>query len=157
MKNRIIELVGLVVSIFIAFLPGMFGSQFRPGEWYAALAKPVFTPPGWVFPVVWPILYFIMGVAAWMVWKRRGFHGAKLALACYAIQLVLNGVWSWLFFGLKRPDLAFYEIIALWLAVAATLMTFDRHHRTAAAIMLPYLAWITFATVLNGAIWWINP
>lgn len=127
-----------------------------PGEWYASLAKPSWNPPSAVFAPVWSLLYVSMGVAAWLVWRQAGFEGAKLALGLFAGQLVLNALWSWLFFGLHRPDVAFVDIVALWLLILIVTVLFWRESRTAGALMLPYLAWVGFASCLNFAVWRLN-
>jgi len=147
------ELVGLLVWILVSFVPAAVGGRFLPGEWYRALDKPPWTPPGWVFGPAWTLLYFSMGVAAWLVWRERGVERAALPLALFAVQLVLNGLWSWLFFGLRRPDLGLVDIVALWAAIAATVVTFWGVRPLAGAILLPYLAWVSFATALNASIW----
>jgi len=97
-----------------------------------------------------------MAVAAWLVWRRSGFNGARLQLGLFLVQLVLNGLWSYLFFGVQRPDLAFLEIVILWSAILATTLTFRGIHRTAAVLLLPYLGWVTFAAALNLALWRLN-
>jgi len=147
------ELVGLLVSILVSFVPAAVGGRFLPGEWYRALDKPPWTPPGWVFGPAWTLLYLSMGVAAWLVWRERLGSRALLPLALFGAQLVLNGLWSWLFFGLRRPDLALADIVALWLAIAATIVAFWGVRPVAGALLLPYLAWVTFATALNADIW----
>jgi len=147
------ELVGLLVSILVSFVPAAVGGRFLPGEWYRALDKPPWTPPGWVFGPAWTLLYLSMGVAAWLVWRERLGSRALLPLALFGAQLVLNGLWSWLFFGLRRPDLALADILALWLAIAATIVAFWGVRPVAGALLLPYLAWVTFATALNADIW----
>ena len=147
------ELVGLLVWILVSFVPAAVGGRFLPGEWYRALDKPAWTPPGWVFGPAWTLLYLSMGVAAWLVWRERLGQRALLPLALFGAQLVLNGLWSWLFFGLRRPDLALADIVALWLAIAATIVAFWGVRPVAGALLLPYLAWVTFATALNADIW----
>jgi tryptophan-rich sensory protein len=124
--------------------------------WYRTLAKPSWNPPDWVFGPVWTVLYLLMGVAAWLVWRRSGWRDARFALLLFAVQLLLNTVWSGLFFAARAPGLAFAEILLLWMAIAATIAAFFRHSRTAAALMVPYLAWSTFAAVLNFVIWRLN-
>jgi tryptophan-rich sensory protein len=124
--------------------------------WYRTLAKPSFTPPAWVFGPVWTALYLTMAIAVWQVWLRRGFAGAPGAMAAFAVQLLLNALWSLLFFGLRRPDLALADIALLWLALVATVLTFSRVSAPAGALLLPYLAWVSFASVLNFAIWQLN-
>jgi translocator protein len=98
-----------------------------------------------------------MGIAAWLVWRRHGFAQARVALALFLVQLIFNAAWSWLFFGLRRPDLAFAEIVLLWMLILATLVAFWRHHRLAGALLVAYLAWVTFAGALNFSIWRLNP
>lgn len=132
---------------------GFIGSRFPPGEWYQGLEKPSWNPPSWVFGPVWTLLYILMGIAVWLVWKERGFStGVYLFIA----QLVLNAVWSWLFFGLNRPDLAFYEIIVLWLLILLTMIVFWRARPAAGALFIPYLLWVSFASVLNHTLWKLN-
>jgi benzodiazapine receptor len=127
------------------------------GPWYDALRKPQFQPPKSVFGPVWTVLYAAMGVAAWRVWRRAGWGGARGALTLFLAQLALNVAWSWLFFAWRRPDLASVEIVVLWLAILATLLAFRRVDRPAAWLLAPYLAWVTFATALTIALWRLNP
>jgi translocator protein len=147
--------LGLVPWIALPLLAGAFGSQFQPGGWYAELEKPAWNPPSWVFGPVWTMLYILMGVAAWLVWERYG-AAARLALGLFVVQLVFNAAWSWLFFGLQSPGLAFAEIIVLWLLILATTVLFWRARTAAGVLMLPYVAWVTFAMVLNYTIWRLN-
>ena len=151
-KNALGFLAWLVVPFAAAFV----GSRFMPGAWYAALARPAWSPPNWIVAPVWTLLYLLMGVSAWLVWRRAGFHGAGTALAVFGVQLVLNALWSYLFFGLHRPDLALVDIVLLWGAILAVVILFGRVDRWAGWLQLPYLAWVTFAAALNGAIWWLN-
>ncbi len=127
-----------------------------PGEWYASLAKPSWNPPSSVFGPVWTILYLLMGVAAWMVWREAGFSGARRALTLFIVQLVLNALWSYLFFGLQQPMVAFIEIIVLWCAILATILAFWPVSRTAGALLIPYLCWVSFASALNYQLWRLN-
>lgn len=150
------SIVGLVLWIGVAFVAGWVGSRFPPGEWYAALQKPAWTPPNSLFGPVWSVLYLLMGIAAWRVWLRGGFAGAPLALGLFLLQLVLNALWSYLFFGLQRPDLAFVDILLLDLVVLATILAFWRVETAAGALLLPYLGWILFASALNAALWRMN-
>jgi tryptophan-rich sensory protein len=135
---------------------GWIGSRFMPGEWYAALAKPSWNPPSYVFAPVWTILYVLMGITAWLVWRRFGFSGAPVSLGLFLFQLVLNGLWSYLFFGLHDLGLAFLDIVALWLAILATTIAFWRISVPAGALLLPYLAWVSFASALNLQLWRLN-
>jgi tryptophan-rich sensory protein len=129
-----------------------------PGDWYASLAKPDWTPPTWVFGPAWTILYVMMALAAWRLWRRRHARPreSRRALALFAVQLALNLAWTPVFFGMQRPDLALLVIVLLWAAIAATIVAAWRACRTAAALLVPYLAWVTFATALNMAIWRLN-
>ncbi|TVP78828.1 MAG: tryptophan-rich sensory protein [Gemmatimonadales bacterium] len=135
------------------------GAIFRPGPWYyQELRKPPWTPPPWLFAPAWTVLYITMSVAAWLVWREGGVTGmAGIALAVFLGHLVLNAIWSWLFFGRERPDLAFLELILLWSGVLACVLLFWSVRPVAGAIMLPYLAWVTFAGALNLRIWQLNP
>jgi len=154
--------LALVLFLVICFGTAAFGGQFAPGAWYAALEKPVWNPPAWVFAPVWTLLYAMMAVAGWLVWRAGAAELAGevplrgAALGVYAVQLVLNGAWSWLFFGLQRPGLAFGEIVLLWLAILGTAVLFWRVKPLAGALLVPYLAWVAFAAVLNLALWRLN-
>ena len=125
--------------------------------WYPTLIKPSFNPPAWIFGPVWTVLYILMGVAAFLVW-RQGLEadGVKRALALFLVQLGLNGLWSILFFGLQRPGWALVEIVVLWVAIVVTLRAFWRVSPAAGWLLVPYLAWVSFATVLNGSLWMLN-
>ncbi|MBK8575998.1 MAG: tryptophan-rich sensory protein [Elusimicrobia bacterium] len=147
---------GLVGWLGITFIAAWVGSRFMPGEWYASLAKPTWNPPNAIFGPVWSVLYVLMGVSAWLVWRRSGFAGAGLALSLFVVQLVLNALWSYLFFGRFRPDLAFLDIVALWSIIAIVTVLFWQNHRAAGAMMIPYLLWVSFASCLNFVIWRFN-
>lgn len=149
-------LVGLLVWGAVTAAAALFGSQFQAGPWYDEIAKPPWTPPSATFGIVWPILYVLMAVAAWMVWKTSGFRGATAALSLYLVQLVLNAAWPWLFFGEQMFGLAFGEIVVLWFAILATIVLFWRHNKWAGMMLLPYIAWVTFASALNFSIWQLN-
>lgn len=153
MKN---SAAGLIVWIVVSMAAGWVGSRFMPGEWYASLAKPSWNPPSWVFAPVWTTLYVLMGVAAWLVWRKRGFAGAPAALGLFIAQLGLNSLWSYLFFGAHRPGLAFLDIVVLWLVILATTVTFWRVSIPAGALLLPYLCWVGFASALNLQLWRLN-
>ncbi len=148
--------VALILWIAAAMTAGLVGSRFMPGEWYASLDKPSWNPPSAVFGPVWTVLYVLMGVAAWLVWKRAGFAGAPVALGLFGLQLVLNALWSYLFFGLQQPALAFIEIVVLWFAILATTIAFWRVSVPAGMLLLPYLAWVGFASALNLRLWRLN-
>jgi tryptophan-rich sensory protein len=120
------------------------------------LAKPTWRPPNWLFAPVWTVLYFTIAISGWLVWREAGFAGAALPLAIYALQLVLNAAWTPIFFGLHRPDLGFLDIVLVWLSIIATIALFFPIHPAAALLLLPYLAWVTFAAALNFAVWRLN-
>jgi len=151
---------GAILSLFVfvlvcaaAAVPGII---FRPGSWYRSLAKPSWCPPDWLFGPVWSALYISVAVSGWLVWRRAGLEGAALPLAIYAVQLLLNGVWSALFFGLRRPDWALLEVVCLWLSILATIVAFFSVDEIAAYLLAPYAAWVGFAVALNLSIWRLN-
>lgn len=149
----------LVLFVTVCFAAAAIGGALTAqsvGGWYQTLAKPAWNPPDWVFGPVWTLLYFLMGVAAWLVWRRSGWTEARWALLLFGVQLALNVIWSGLFFAAQAPGWAFAELLVLWIAIAATLAAFARRSRVAAALMAPYLAWTTFAAALNFAIWRLN-
>ena len=148
--------LGLVGWLVACFLAASLGAVFMPGDWYARLKKPSWNPPAWVFGPVWTTLYAMMAVAAWLVWKRGGFAARRGPLALFITQLVLNATWTPLFFGLHQPGFACAEIVSLWLAIAATLAAFWPLNRASAWLLAPYLAWVSFATALNFALWRLN-
>lgn len=148
--------VALIFWLVVSMAAGWVGSRFVPGEWYAALVKPSWNPPSWVFGPVWSTLYILMGVSAWLVWRKAGFAGASVVLGLFVFQLVLNALWSYLFFGAHRPDLAFADIIALWLVILATTIGFWRVTVLAGVLLLPYLCWVGFAAALNLQLWRLN-
>jgi len=144
----------LVVCLATGLLGGWVTAQ-SVSSWYPTLVKPSWNPPAWVFGPVWTALYVMMAVAAWRVWKRQG-PGKHRALFLFFGQLFLNGLWSFLFFGAQSPGLALVDIAVLWLALAATILAFFSRDRLAGVLMIPYLAWVSFAVVLNLAIWRLN-
>jgi len=155
--SRSKTILGLCGWVLLCFAAASLGAVFMPGEWYAALRKPSWNPPGWIFGPVWSVLYTMMAVAAWLVWQRRGFGAQRRPLGLFLVQLALNAAWTPLFFGLHRPGVAFAEIVLLWLAIAWTLATFWRVHRAAAWMLVPYLTWVSFAALLNFTLWRLNP
>jgi tryptophan-rich sensory protein len=146
-----LALVGFIVITFCAPLLSV-GSM--PGEWYAALIKPEWNPPAWLFGPAWTLLYTLMAVAAWLVWKRVGF---SRPLAFYFVQLALNAAWTPIFFGAHQLGWALAEIVVLWLAILLTLLSFRRVSPAAGWLFMPYLAWVSFATFLNFTLWRLNP
>ena len=153
------QAIGLVLSLAICFtaagLGGLVTTPQIPG-WYADLAKPTWNPPSWIFGPVWSLLYLMMAVAAWLVWRQAGVSRAKLPLGLFVVQLTLNSLWSVLFFGLHNPGAAAAEILLLWAAILATLIAFWQRSKLAGCLLVAYLAWVSFATLLNVAIWRMN-
>lgn len=153
------SLIGLAVSMGVCFGAGFVGSLFTTPSiptWYAGLVKPSWTPPAWIFGPVWSALYGMMALALWLIWRRSGVATAAVPIALFMVQLVLNVLWSLLFFGLRMPGVAFVEIVLLWLAILATLITFWRLNTAAGYLLLPYLVWTAFAGTLNFALWRMN-
>jgi translocator protein len=149
-------LVGWLAVCFAAAALGAIASANAP-EFYAQLTLPNWAPPAWLFGPVWTLLYLLMGVAAWLVWREHGFRGARTALALFLSQLAANALWSWLFFAWRLGAIAFLEIVVLWMLIAATIVAFWRVRPLAGALLAPYLAWVTFATALAYTIWQLNP
>lgn len=145
--------IALIVFVVIVFAVAAVGAAFTPGEWYATLAKPPWTPPNWLFGPVWTALYLMIAVAGWLVWQRVGLGGA---MALFALQLALNAAWSWLFFGRHSIGLALVDILALLVAIVATIVVFWSISRVAGALLVPYALWVGFASALNAAIWRLN-
>ena len=157
----LITIIKFIVAIVVCQLAGVVGSLFTTPSipsWYAALQKPSFNPPNWIFAPVWTTLFVLMGIAAFIVWnKGLDKKGVKTALALFIIQLVLNMLWSYLFFTLHSPLYAFVEIIILWLAILLTMLKFFPISRAAGYLLLPYILWVSFAAVLNFTIFRLNP
>lgn len=147
-------LLGWLALSFSASVGAVFVST---GDWYARLVKPPWSPPPWVFGPAWTILYTLMAVAAWLVWRAGGWKVQKIPLGLFLVQWLLNALWTPLFFGLHRADLAFVEIVLFWLALLATLVSFWRVRPLAGALLLPYLLWVSFAATLNFHLWRLNP
>jgi benzodiazapine receptor len=126
--------------------------------WYPTIIKPGFNPPNWVFMPVWSILYILMAVAAGLVWDKikEQNEEVKKALGFFLIQLTLNAIWSYIFFGLKNPMLALIEIALLWLMIYETYLKFLKINKTAGYLLIPYMVWVAFAGILNASIWWLN-
>jgi len=154
------DLVKLAASVGVCLAAGAIGSFATISNistWYAALQKPWFTPPNWLFGPAWTTLYVLMGVALFLVWKK-GFEskGVKTAVGVFAVQLVLNVLWSVAFFGMQSPLLGLVVIALLWLAIAASIYVFWKISRPAAALLVPYIAWVSFAAFLNYSVWLLN-
>jgi len=150
----------LISSISICLMTGLVGSALTMDSvktWYAELSKPSFNPPDWAFGVVWPILYAMMGVAAFLIWRKGiGSRQVRVALGLFVLQLILNGIWTPIFFGLHMMGLALAEMILLWLAILATIVNFWKISKPAAYLLIPYILWVSFAIALNAALWHLN-
>jgi tryptophan-rich sensory protein len=153
--------VKIAIALIVCLMVGYSASVVtRPSveTWYPTLVKPVFNPPNWIFMPMWTLLYILMAVAAGLVWDKIKEQNAevKKALGFFLIQLTLNAIWSYLFFGLKNPLLALIEIALLWLMIYETYLKFIKINKIAAYLLIPYMAWVAFAAVLNASIWWLN-
>jgi len=154
MSTRL-QIAALIILLAICFAAAGIGSlATRPNieGWYNTLPKPSWTPPNSVFGPVWTFLYFTMAVSAWLVWRKAGLSEAAVPLAVFVLQLALNALWSWLFFGNHNPGAAMIDIVLLWLAIFMMIIAFWKVTPAAGALLLPYLAWVTFAAALNFAI-----
>ncbi|MBN1940756.1 MAG: tryptophan-rich sensory protein [Candidatus Diapherotrites archaeon] len=154
------DFLKLAVSIVICLCAGFIGSFFTSPNiptWYASINKPFFNPPNWIFAPVWTILFILMGISLYLVWsKGLQAKGVKIAIAIFAAQLVLNTLWSILFFGLQNPFFAFIEIIVLWIFILLSIIKFYPISRKAALLLLPYICWVSFALLLNYFVWILN-
>ena len=153
------HLFPLLISILLALSAGFIGSFFTTpsiASWYAFINKPSFSPPNWLFAPVWTLLYILMSIAAFLIWQKRDNPKAKQALRFYGTQLILNALWSIIFFGMHNPGLAFLEIIFLWSFILITLIKFYQINKIAGLLFIPYLLWVSFALILNLFVWMIN-
>jgi tryptophan-rich sensory protein len=155
-STQALGLAGWLLLMLAAAAVGAIASA-DAGAFYQQLSRPPWAPPGWLFAPVWSALYLLIGIAAWLVWRERGLRGARTALSLFVIQLAANALWTWLFFAWREGTLAFIEILILWALIVATLVAFWRVRPLAGALLLPYLAWVTFASALTFATWRMNP
>ncbi len=153
------QVAGLFVWLVVSFIAAAIGgaASIQAGPFYTELARPDWAPPPAVFGPVWTVLYALMGIAAWLVWRVGGFRAARSALTLFLVQLAFNALWSWLFFAWQRGALAFADILLLWVLIVATLIAFWRIRVLAGALLVPYLLWVSFAAALNYAVWRLNP
>jgi tryptophan-rich sensory protein len=151
-----IGLAGWIAAVFVAAALGAMATANAP-RFYAELTVPAWAPPAALFGPVWTVLYVLMAVGAWLVWRCRGWDGARWALTLFLSQLALNALWSWLFFAWRRGGLALAELIVLWALIVATMVAFWRIRPAAGALLLPYVAWVAFAGALNYTLWRTNP
>lgn len=156
LRTQSLGLVGWLVATFAAGSVGAIASA-RAATFYGQLSQPNWAPPAWLFGPAWSVLYISMAIAAWLVWRERGFRGARIALSLYVIQLAANALWTWLFFVLRLGALSLAEIVLLWLLIAATIVNFWPIRRLAAWLLVPYLAWVSFASALTFSLWRSNP
>lgn len=153
--------IKIAIALLVCLAVGYSASTVtRPSveTWYPTLIKPIFNPPNWIFMPMWTLLYILMAVAAGLVWDKikEQNEAVKKALLFFIIQLTLNAIWSYLFFGLKNPLLALVEIALLWLMIYETYLKFIKINKTAGYLLIPYMAWVAFAAILNASIWWLN-
>ena len=153
------QLVGLVAWLIGSFIAAGIGAtaSIEAGPFYTQLVRPGWAPPSSVFGPMWTVLYALMGIAAWLVWRIGGFRAATTALTLFLVQLGFNALWSWLFFGWNRGAWAFADIILLWALILTTLIAFWKIRPLAGVLLLPYLVWVSFAAVLNYFVWQLNP
>jgi benzodiazapine receptor len=148
--------ISILIPLLVGAVAGMFTSSGVNG-WYAVANKPWFNPPNWIFAPVWTSLYVLMGIALFLVWKSESANSLKqTALVLFAIQLLLNFFWSFIFFKLQQPGWAFAEIVLMWLMILLTILWFGKISSTAAWLLVPYICWVSFASVLNYSIWKLN-
>lgn len=150
------DYLGLLGFIVACVATALSGAIFGPDDWYRQLKKPSWQPPDWLFGPAWMVFYALIAVAGWLVWSKAGFAGAALPLALYFLQLVLNALWSAIFFGMRRIGLAAVETVLMWFVILATIVAFYPIEPRAAWLMVPYLLWVTFAFVLNVTVWRLN-
>lgn len=155
-NEQIVGLVGWLLLCFAAASAGAIASM-NAAAYYGQLIQPSWAPPAWLFGPVWTVLYTLMAVSAWLVWRQHEWRSASVALIVFAVQLVANALWTWLFFTLHWGAVALAEIVVLWLLIATTILLFWRLHRTAALLLIPYWLWVSFATALTLALWRLNP
>ncbi len=155
-KRQVLGLVGWLLLVFVAGAIGAAASV-QAATFYATLAQPSWAPPAAVFGPVWSVLYVLMGIAAWLVWRRGGWAAQRRALTVFVAQLALNALWSWLFFGWHLGAAAMLDIVVLWVLIVVTVAMFWRARPLAGLLLLPYLAWVSFASALNYAVWQLNP
>lgn len=153
------QIVGLVGWLIISFVAAAIGgvASIQAGTFYTQLVRPDWAPPPSIFGPAWTVLYALMGIGAWLVWRVAGFRGAKSELTLFLVQLALNALWSWLFFGWHRGALAFADIVLLWALIVATVACFWRIRPLAGVLLVPYLLWVSFASALNYSVWQLNP
>ena len=157
---KLTSVLKLTASIILCQLAGFLGSLFTMpaiSTWYQTLNKPIFVPPNWIFSPVWISLFILMGISLFMVWRRQDHPQLKTAFIFFSVQLILNIFWSAAFFGLRSPLLGLMDIILLWITILLTVLNFLKISKVAGLLLLPYLLWVSFATLLNFSLWVLNP
>jgi benzodiazapine receptor len=159
-KSKLFDILKLVISLLVCQVAGLIGSAFTSPSiptWYAAIKKPSFTPPNWLFAPAWITLYVLMGVSAFLVWRKGlGDSQVKIALSIFIVQLIFNILWSVVFFGLKSPLAGFVIIVILWIAILLTILNFFKISMAAGLLLIPYILWVSFASILNFSIFILN-
>jgi len=156
MRKEVPGLLGWLAVSFAAAALGGFASA-GAGDFYQQLVRPAWAPPGWLFAPAWTVLYLLMGVASWLIWRERNARKVKTALALFLVQLAVNALWTWLFFVWRLGALAFAEILVLWVLILCTVLAFWRVRLIAGVLLIPYLAWVAYASLLTYAVWQRNP
>jgi translocator protein len=153
------QVLGFIIWLIVTFVAALIGTiaSAKAGLFYQLLIRPEWAPPAWLFGPVWTVLYILMGIDAWLVWRVNGFRAARIALSFFIIQLAANALWTWLFFVWRSGVISFVEIIILWILVLCTVIAFWRVRSFYGILLLPYLAWVSFASILTFAIWKLNP
>lgn len=156
--NKIVKLISAIVICQMAGVIGSFFTTPSIATWYESLEKPSFAPPNWAFAPVWISLFTLMGISLYLIWiKGWKNKKVKISLLIFGVQLILNTLWSFLFFGLQSPFYGLIEIVVLWIVIAATILTFLKISKKASFLLLPYIVWVTIAAILNFYIWILNP
>ena len=156
---KINDILKLVASVILCQIAGFLGSLFTTSAistWYKTLNKPFFTPPNWIFSPVWISLFILMGISLFFVWRRSDHPQFKPALIFFFVQLIFNILWSVAFFGLRAPLLGLMDIVLLWIAILFTILNFFKVSKFAGVLLIPYLLWVSFATLLNFSLWILN-
>jgi tryptophan-rich sensory protein len=153
------QTLGLFTWIVVCFAFSALGAaaSIQARSFYGALTRPEWAPPGWLFGPVWTVLYLMMAIAAWMIWRRGGFAANRVALSLFVAQLAFNALWTWMFFAWQLGALAFVEVLLLWALIATVIVVFYRKRALAAVLLVPYLMWVSFASALTYSLWQLNP
>ena len=159
LPSRQRQILGLAAWMLVSFTAASIGAvaSITAADFYEDLTRPNWAPPGWLFAPVWSVLYVLMGLAAWLVWRSHGFKAGRTGLVLFISQLAANALWTWLFFAWRQGAAAFVEILILWALIVATAVSFWRLNTLAGVLLLPYLAWVTFAGALTFSVWRLNP